>query len=185
MLSDLIVDVFAARVVPMSPAVHDSVVALSSHIPHLLAGSLAGAVADADLRDAVLGLAAGSFRDGTRVAGTPAGRTADMLLRQPRAGAATARPGDRVPRRAGRRAARPATATALVGRFQRGAGPAYRRCSTGRPARPPAVPAGGDHRAEVEFLLQLGAAGGYLTGCRVDGDRVAYTGHLPATAHSA
>ena len=46
-------------------------------------------------------------------------------------------------------------------------------------------PADGDHRAEVAYLMELGAAGGYLTGCRVDGDRVGYTGHLPETADAA
>jgi prephenate dehydrogenase len=64
----------------MSAVEHDAVVALSSHVPHLLAGALAGAAGRSALRDAVLGLAAGSFRDGTRVAGTPPERTASMLL---------------------------------------------------------------------------------------------------------
>ncbi|MFD0821637.1 prephenate dehydrogenase, partial [Micromonospora zhanjiangensis] len=44
-LAGLLADVFAARVVPLSVPVHDAVVALSSHIPHLLAGALAGGTA--------------------------------------------------------------------------------------------------------------------------------------------
>jgi len=174
------VDVFAARVVPMSPGVHDSVVALSSHIPHLLAGSLAGAVAGSDVPDAVLGLAAGSFRDGTRVAGTPARRTADMLfdnreqvvrqLDQVSAfldGLASALRGQDI--------------DVLVALFQRARD--LRTALLGRDllAHRREFPTGGDHRAEVAYLLELGAAGGYLTRCRVDGERVGYTGHLPAT----
>ena len=79
-LAELLVEVFEARVVPMSATEHDSAAALASHVPHLLAGALAGAVQRAPLRDAMLALAAGSFSDGTRVAGTPADRTANMLL---------------------------------------------------------------------------------------------------------
>ena len=55
-----------ARVVPTTAAEHDDVVARISHLPHLLAATLAGAAADPLAQT----LAAGSFRDGTRVAGT-------------------------------------------------------------------------------------------------------------------
>ncbi|MEU9506848.1 prephenate dehydrogenase/arogenate dehydrogenase family protein [Micromonospora sp. NPDC048170] len=184
MLSGLIVDVFAARVVPMSPSVHDSVVALSSHIPHLLAGSLAGAVAGADVRDAVLGLAAGSFRDGTRVAGTPARRTADMLFDNR----------EQVVRQLGQVSAfldglasalRDRDIDALVARFQRARDLRTALLDRDLLAHRREFPAGGDHRAEVAYLMELGAAGGYLTGCRIDGDRVGYTGHLPATTDAA
>ncbi|MGK5742674.1 prephenate dehydrogenase [Micromonospora sp. URMC 103] len=177
-LAGLLVDVFSARVVPMSPAVHDSVVALSSHVPHLLAGSLAGAVAGSDVRDAVLGLAAGSFRDGTRVAGTPATRTADMLFQNR----------DQVVRQLSQVSAflddladalRREDLPALVARYRqaqelRGA-LADRATVPGRRE----FPAGGDHTAEVAYLLELGAAGGYLSGCRTDGDVVAYLEHRP------
>ncbi|MFC4944686.1 prephenate dehydrogenase [Pseudonocardia sp. GCM10023141] len=58
-----------ARVVPAAADEHDLAVARISHLPHLLAAVLAavGAAGDDDL---TLALAAGSFRDGTRVAGT-------------------------------------------------------------------------------------------------------------------
>jgi prephenate dehydrogenase len=56
-----------ARVVPATADEHDRAVAAVSHVPHLLAAALTAAVADDPLAAA---LAAGSFRDGTRVAAT-------------------------------------------------------------------------------------------------------------------
>lgn len=58
-----------ARVVPAAADEHDLAVARISHLPHLLAAVLAavGAAGDDDL---ALALAAGSFADGTRVAGS-------------------------------------------------------------------------------------------------------------------
>jgi len=53
-----------ARVVPTTAEDHDRVVAAVSHVPHLLAAALATAVSD----PLAATLAAGSFRDGTRVA---------------------------------------------------------------------------------------------------------------------
>jgi prephenate dehydrogenase len=58
-----------AEVVPAAAADHDDAVARVSHLPHLLAAVLAAVGADAE-SDLPLALAAGSFRDGTRVAGT-------------------------------------------------------------------------------------------------------------------
>lgn len=57
-----------AHVVPVTPAEHDSAVARVSHLPHVLAAVLAAAGADGG--PLPLALAAGSFRDGTRVAGS-------------------------------------------------------------------------------------------------------------------
>jgi prephenate dehydrogenase len=63
-----------ARVVPTTAEDHDRVVATISHVPHLLAAALATAV-----NDPLAGtLAAGSFRDGTRVAGTASDLIATM-----------------------------------------------------------------------------------------------------------
>jgi prephenate dehydrogenase len=56
-----------ARVVPVTAAEHDRAVAQISHVPHLLAAALSGVLADNPLAGT---LAAGSFRDGTRVAGS-------------------------------------------------------------------------------------------------------------------
>jgi len=63
-----------ANVVAVSSADHDRLVALASHVPHLLAGALMNQAADAAREDAVLlQLAAGGFRDMTRIAaGDPA-----------------------------------------------------------------------------------------------------------------
>lgn len=55
-----------ARVVPTTAEDHDRVVAAVSHVPHLLAVALASAIGD----PLASTLAAGSFRDGTRVAAT-------------------------------------------------------------------------------------------------------------------
>ncbi|WP_232016935.1 prephenate dehydrogenase [Gordonia insulae] len=55
-------------VVPAAPDAHDRAVAAISHLPHLTAA--ATAAVGAGESDLALRLAAGSFRDGTRVAGT-------------------------------------------------------------------------------------------------------------------
>ncbi|MFW0789660.1 prephenate dehydrogenase [Gordonia sp. CPCC 205333] len=57
-----------AQVVPAAADAHDRAVAAISHLPHLTAN--ATAVVGAGESDLALSLAAGSFRDGTRVAGT-------------------------------------------------------------------------------------------------------------------
>ncbi|WP_324275729.1 prephenate dehydrogenase [Blastococcus brunescens] len=57
-----------AEVVPVTAEEHDDAVAAISHVPHLLAAALAAAAAEAG--PLALALAAGSFRDGTRVIGS-------------------------------------------------------------------------------------------------------------------
>ena len=59
-----------ARVVPAASDEHDLAVARISHLPHLLAAVLAAVGAEGADDDLALSLAAGSFADGTRVAGT-------------------------------------------------------------------------------------------------------------------
>ena len=61
-----------ASVVPTTAADHDRAVALVSHLPHVLAAALAGSAGSDSTRELGFGLAAGSFRDGTRVARSPA-----------------------------------------------------------------------------------------------------------------
>ncbi|MFI6782684.1 prephenate dehydrogenase [Micromonospora sp. NPDC050276] len=177
-LTGLLVDVFDARVVPMSAPAHDSVAALASHVPHLLAGALAGATQRAPLRDAVLALAAGSFSDGTRVAGTPAERTANMLLGNR----------DRVLHELAEvrafldglaAALRADDAQALIARYTeaRAARSALLdRRFTGQTRR---FTVDGDQDAEVTWLRELGGAGGHLAGCQVDPDAVSYAAWLP------
>lgn len=95
-----------AQVVPTSASAHDSAVARVSHLPHLFAAVLAAVGADGGPLS--LSLAAGSFRDGTRVAGT-----APELVRamtEGNRGRAAGR---------GRRRARPARRGARVARFYR------------------------------------------------------------------
>ena len=68
-----------AHVVPCGAAEHDAAVARISHLPHLMAAVLASVGADGGAL--ALGLAAGSFRDGTRVARTRPELTRAMLER--------------------------------------------------------------------------------------------------------
>lgn len=62
-----------------TPDVHDTAVALVSHVPHVVASELLRLVGGSDVTDLALALAAGSFRDGTRVAGTHPRRTEAMV----------------------------------------------------------------------------------------------------------
>jgi prephenate dehydrogenase len=180
LLTALITTVLQARVVPLSPVTHDAIVAVSSHLPHLLAGSLAGSVARSPLRPGVLSLAAGSFRDGTRVAGTPSVRTVDMLRHNREAIAqsvhlvqgfltelADALERDDV--------------EALTGAFEEGRG--VRQELPARAMRPSTerFPRDGAGSDEFDFLTGLGAAGGHLTSCVVDGSAVSYTTLSPVT----
>ncbi|MGE4566732.1 MAG: prephenate dehydrogenase/arogenate dehydrogenase family protein [Acidimicrobiales bacterium] len=58
-----------AEVVTLSPSRHDALVAIVSHVPHLTAATLMGlATASSEEHYAVLRLAAGGFRDMTRIA---------------------------------------------------------------------------------------------------------------------
>ena len=60
---------FGANIVALSPDRHDALVALVSHVPHLTAATLMRVASDeAEEHAAVLRLAAGGFRDMTRVA---------------------------------------------------------------------------------------------------------------------
>jgi len=57
-----------ADVVALSPEEHDDLVAVVSHVPHLVAAALTDGAARRDDRPALARLAAGGFRDMTRVA---------------------------------------------------------------------------------------------------------------------
>ncbi|MGH9069682.1 MAG: prephenate dehydrogenase/arogenate dehydrogenase family protein [Acidimicrobiales bacterium] len=64
-----VISSLGADVIALSPDQHDTMVALVSHVPHLTAATLMGMAADASAdRGALLRLAAGGFRDMTRVA---------------------------------------------------------------------------------------------------------------------
>ena len=102
-----------AEVVALAPDRHDQVVAVVSHVPHLAAATLMTLAADrAEEHAALLRLAAGGFRDMTRIASGHPGDLARHLRREPA--------GDRRrPRRADRAAA--ATIRGVVDREDRGA----------------------------------------------------------------
>lgn len=72
-----IVAVLGARPVRMTAADHDAAVAAISHLPQLLAASLIGLAGD---HPEAMNLAAGSFRDLTRVAGSDPALWLDVLL---------------------------------------------------------------------------------------------------------
>jgi len=64
-----VVRILGAEVVSMDPAMHDAAVARISHVPHLTAATMMVMAAGAGFdNDAVLRLAAGGFRDMTRIA---------------------------------------------------------------------------------------------------------------------
>ena len=64
-----IITELGSEVVAIAPERHDEVVAVVSHVPHLTAATLMGLAADRSIQNAaLLRLAAGGFRDMTRVA---------------------------------------------------------------------------------------------------------------------
>jgi prephenate dehydrogenase len=128
-----------AEVVPVTAAEHDDAVAVISHVPHLLAAALAAAAGAAG--PLALTLAAGSFRDGTRVIGSDPAFVTAMV--EGNAGP-TAAALDRVRAQLGR------PWPELVA-----AGHAVATRSTGR--RPVRVP------VDRQSLLALGRAGGAVT----------------------
>ena len=70
-----------ARIRLLSPAEHDRKVAAISHLPLLLAGALVNTVGKLEEQEGgFFALAAGGFRDTTRIAGSPSGLWRDILL---------------------------------------------------------------------------------------------------------
>jgi prephenate dehydrogenase len=63
------------RLIETAPASHDEVLALTSHLPHVVAAALAGSVPPS-----ILPLAGGAYRDGTRVAAADPALWAGILL---------------------------------------------------------------------------------------------------------
>lgn len=78
-ITELVTRVLGVRVYVLTDDQHDEAVALVSHLPHVLAAELLGQAAVSPVRDVAFALAAGSFRDGTRVAGTNPARTEAMV----------------------------------------------------------------------------------------------------------
>lgn len=74
--TEAILESLGARPVRMTAAEHDGAVAMISHLPQVLAAALVNEAAD---RTRALDLAAGSFRDLTRVAASDPGLWAELL----------------------------------------------------------------------------------------------------------
>lgn len=79
MVAAMITATFDGVVYPLTDDVHDEAAALISHVPHVVATELLNLVAHAAVRPVAVGLSAGSFRDGTRVARTTPRRTQAMV----------------------------------------------------------------------------------------------------------
>jgi prephenate dehydrogenase len=169
-LADLLTRL-GVRVVPTTADEHDRAVAAVSHVPHLLAAALAVAASRDPL---ALTLAAGSFRDGTRVAASSPALTAAMCGGNPAAvapalaavtaalGEATAALESPDPIRALRAWLAPGAAV--------------------RTGWPPRSGSRLDLPANVGALLRLGRSGGWLTA--VAADRRTVTATRPATTPS-
>src|SRR5918999_1757347 len=63
-----LVGVLGAKPVAVDPSTHDALLARLSHVPQLVASALVGQAMASGEHDALLGLAAGGFRDVTRIA---------------------------------------------------------------------------------------------------------------------
>jgi cyclohexadieny/prephenate dehydrogenase len=75
-------EAFGAHVEIMTPEHHDLVLAITSHLPHLIAYNIVGTAADLEdsLRSEVLKFSAGGFRDFTRIAASDPTMWRDVFL---------------------------------------------------------------------------------------------------------
>ncbi|MGM0471183.1 MAG: prephenate dehydrogenase/arogenate dehydrogenase family protein [Bacillota bacterium] len=79
-VADLLEEI-KANLLLMSPAEHDQIVAAVSHLPHIMACALVGAVGKAaDSDERIFSLAAGGFRDTTRIAAGDPTMWSDICL---------------------------------------------------------------------------------------------------------
>lgn len=150
-----------ARVVPATAAEHDRAVAGASHVPHLLAAALTELVAADPLAGT---LAAGSFRDGSRVAAT----RPDLIAAMCGGNAGAVAPAlDRVLATLGDlRAAldEPDPVAALR--------PLLAPASAARSAWPPVPGETAELPAERDVLLRLGRVGGWVVSVDRAAERV-------------
>lgn len=140
-----------ARVVPVAAGEHDAVVARISHLPHLVASALAGAAANPQSAT----LAAGSFRDGTRVAASPPALVAAMCGGN--AGPLRDALDDLLAILGGARGA--LDAADPIAALRDWLAPGH----TARAAWPPATGDSYELPATAPALLELGRAGGWVT----------------------
>jgi prephenate dehydrogenase len=153
-----------ARVVPATSAEHDAAVARISHLPHLVAAALATGATRGPAGPLALALAAGSFRDGTRVAATVPALTAAMTG----ANAAALRTELDALR------ARLAELRHLLDAADPAAAllPALAEGHAVRATWPPGSGEPETVAADADPLLELGRAGGWVTGVADDGRSV-------------
>lgn len=152
-----------ARVVPATAQAHDRAVAAISHVPHLLALALA----EAATNPLAATLAAGSFRDGTRVAASPPELVAAMC------GGNAAAVGEALDRvLASLAQARAALASPEpIAAIRDWARPGHAaRTGWGRPQHQGPVQ---ELPTTADALLKLGAAGGWVVSVADDGRSVA------------
>jgi prephenate dehydrogenase len=163
-----------ARIVPATAAEHDRAVAAVSHVPHLLASAVA-AVASRDPMATTL--AAGSFRDGTRVAASPSALVAAMCG----GNAAAVAPALDLIRealdRAGDALAGPEPIAALRDWLEPG--------RAARAAWPPVAGEPAELPAEPDVLLRLGRVGGWVTAVAGDGRTVTAARPEPVAVRDA
>jgi prephenate dehydrogenase len=152
-----LITALGARMVPTTAAEHDRAVAAASHVPHLLASAVAAHAAADPL---ALTLAAGSFRDGTRVAQSPPALTAAMCGGNAAAVRAAL---DAVLESLGT-ARRALDEPDPIGALLPWLAPAARA----RAAWPPPASEPVDLPAEPGVLLRLGRAGGWVTSVSAD-----------------
>jgi prephenate dehydrogenase len=160
-----------ARVVPVTAAEHDTAVAEVSHLPHLLAAALALRTPENPLAAT---LAAGSFRDGSRVAATRPEMIAAMC--------------------GGNAAAVRRVLHEVLGdleQFEKDLGaddpqaallPALRLASAARNAWPPVAGEPAELPIRSDVLLRLGRVGGWITA--VDKDRRKVVAMRPETGRN-
>ncbi|WP_442791434.1 prephenate dehydrogenase [Micromonospora sp. NBC_01813] len=161
-----------ARVVPATAQEHDRAVAAISHVPHLLASALAATAATDPL---AWSLAAGSFRDGTRVAASRPELVAAMCGGN--ATAVRAALDEVLAALAGARAALDATEPIPT------LAPWLTTGSTARTGWPPQPGKPLELPARPDALLRLGRAGGWVTA--VAADRRTVTAVRPAPVDPA
>jgi prephenate dehydrogenase len=162
---------WGCRVVPCAAAAHDQAVARISHLPHLLAAALAAGAVDGPGGQLALALAAGSFRDGTRVAATRPELTAAMC-----AGNAAALGAELDALVAALAEVRPLLADPdkLAGWLAPGHDARQRRMAQLKAGPVPELLRGSltDPEPLRRALLALGGAGGHVASVITQGDRV-------------
>jgi cyclohexadieny/prephenate dehydrogenase len=78
-------EAIGSKVEIMEPAHHDRVLAITSHLPHLIAYTIVGTAADleTDTQSEVIKFSAGGFRDFTRIAAVRSDHVARYFPQQP------------------------------------------------------------------------------------------------------